>query len=288
MSSPLRLRAPTPHEYFSALVAEDAGLNLLEAAASLAQDEDPGLDVQAVIHEVDALSARLHRRLAPDAAPLHRLRMLKHFLHDEMGFAGNANNFYDAGNSYLHQVLATRRGIPITLAVIYLELAGAIGLRAQGIGFPGHFLLRLHLPQGDVVLDPLTGDSLSREDLEEALLPYRAQGSGEIGALPLEQLLRPATPRQILARMLRNLKEVHRSHGHWERLLRVQQRLVLLLPQDAAERLELAGVEEMLGLWGLACGDLERYLALAPDAGDRLEVLARLAGLRGRSGPSLH
>jgi regulator of sirC expression with transglutaminase-like and TPR domain len=289
MSSSLRLQLPTPHEYFATLVAEDAGLNLLEAAASIAQDEEPGLDVQAVISQVEALALRLRERLPPDAAPLHRLRVLNRFFHGELGFAGNINNYYDSSNSYLHRVLASRRGIPITLAVIYLELAGAIGLRAHGVSFPGHFLVNLHLPQGEVVLDPLSGESLSRSALEEALLPYRERGSGEVADLPLEQFLRPATPRQILARMLRNLKEIHRSHGQWARLLHVQQRLVLLLPDDAAEFKERAEVEELLGFWEDACADLERYLALSPQAPDRREVLTRLVGLRGRAGgPTLH
>ena len=289
MSSPLRLQVPTPHEYFAMLVAEDAGLNLLEAAASIAQDEEPEVDVQSVVCQVDALSRRLRERLAQDAAPLHRLRMLNRFFHGELGFAGNINNFYDSSNSYLHCVLATRRGIPISLAVIYLELAASIGLRAQGIAFPGHFLVNVHLPQGEVILDPLSGESLSRASLEEALLPYRAQAEAEVAELPLEQLLRPATPRQILARMLRNLKEIHRGHGQWERLLRVQQRLLLLLPDDVAELRDRAEVQELLGQWEGACVDLERYLALSPEASDRLEVLTRLVGLRGRAGgPTLH
>lgn len=284
MSSSLRLHVPSVLEYFAALVAEDEGLNLLEAAASIAQDDEPGLDVQAVLAEVDTLAERLRRRLPEDAAPSHRLRALNRYFHQELGFAGNVNNYYERGNSYVHQVLATRRGIPIALAIIYMELAGQIGLQARGISFPGHFLIKLHLPQGDVVLDPFTGQSLSRESLEEALTPYR---DGE-GMPPLEHFLQSATPRQVLARMLRNLKEIHRAAEDWPRLLPVQQRLLLLLPDDAQELRERSRVLEALGHWSGAAADLERYLALQPAAPDRGAVLALLHELRAKGEPPLH
>ncbi len=133
MSHSLRLHAPTPLEYFATLVGDDAGLNLLEAAAAIAQDEFPALDVQAVLAEVDSLAERLRQRLPADASAGHKLRSLTRYFHQELGFAGNINNYYERGNSYIHHVLATRRGIPITLAVIFLELATQLGLRAQGI-----------------------------------------------------------------------------------------------------------------------------------------------------------
>jgi len=290
MSSSLRLHAPTALEYFAALVAEDAGLNLLEAAASIAQDEYPQLDVQAVLAEVDGLAARLRRRLPDDAAPSHRLRLLNRYFRDELGFAGNVNNYYERDNSYLHQVLATRRGIPIALAVIYMELATQIGLQARGISFPGHFLVKLHLPQGEVVLDPFTCRSLSREALEEALQPYRQRAGREPEGEPppLELFLQSAAPRQVLARMLRNLKEIHRSEQDWPRLLAVQQRLVLLLPDEPSELRDRGLVQEALEHWSGAQADLQRYLELRPEAPDAAELRARLARLRERHTPPPH
>lgn len=287
MSSPLRLQAPTALEYFAALVAEDRGLNLLEAAVSIAQDEFPQLDVQAVLAEVDALAERLRRRLPADAPPSHRLRLLNRYFREELGFAGNLNDYYARGNSYLHQVLATRRGIPIALAVIYIELATQIGLQACGIAFPGHFLVKLHLPQGEVVLDPFTCRSLSREALEEALQPYR-EGAGAEGEPPLELFLQGAAPRQVLARMLRNLKEIHRSEGDWPRLLAVQQRLVLLLPDEPGELRDRGLVLEALEHWSGAQADLERYLQALPQAADAADIRARLRALRERHSPPLH
>lgn len=290
MSSLLRLAAPTPLEFFASLVCDDAQINLLEAAASIAQDEFPQLDVQAVLDEVDGLARRLVDRLPADAGSSHKIRALTRYFHDELGFAGNINNYYERGNSYVHHVLATRRGIPITLAVIYLEIANQLGLRAQGVAFPGHFLVKLRIGGNEVILDPFTGQSLSRTRLDEILEGYR-QNSGlpEDTELPLEFFLQPASSRQILARMLRNLKEIHRHAQDWPRLLAVQQRLVLLLPQDAAERRDRGLVLEALGHWPAAAEDLMHYLSAQGEAApDRAELKSKLDRLRERGRPPMH
>lgn len=289
MSSSLRLDAPTPLEYFATLVQEDVSLNLLEAAASLAQDEQPALDVQAVLAEVDGLARRLRQRLPADASAQVKLRSLCRFFHEELGFGGNVNNYYERGNSYVHQVLATRRGIPVSLAVIFLELASQLGLRAQGLAFPGHFLVRVRMGNGEVVLDPFSGDSLSRSRLDEMLQAFRGSTGlqGEVD-LPVDLFLQPASARDILARMLRNLKEIHRAAGDWPRLLAVQQRLVVLLPHAAIERRDRGLVLESLGHWPAAAEDLEAYLAQEPRAPDGPLLQERVAQLRQRGGPALH
>jgi regulator of sirC expression with transglutaminase-like and TPR domain len=233
----LKLEVPTALEYFASLVQSDAHFPLLEAVASLAQDEYPELDIQEVLGHVDQLGNRLKKRLPADAGALQKLRLLNKFFFDEHGFGGNLNNYYDPDNSYLHVMLRTRRGIPISLAVLWLELAQSIGLRAQGVGFPGHFLLKVRLPQpheGQVVIDPFTGESLSKEDLSERLVPLHAQSGlmreGHVSDELLKHYLRAATPREIVARMLRNLEEVYTSHQDSERLMLVKQRLMVLLP----------------------------------------------------------
>jgi len=289
MSHSLRLEAPTPIEYFAALVAEDAGLNLLEAAASLAQDEYPDLDVQAVLSEVDALGLRLRQRLPADASAQSKLRSLCRYFYEELGFAGNVNNYYERDNSFIHRVLATRRGIPISLAVVFLELATQLGLRAQGLAFPGHFLVRISMGNGELILDPFTGQSLSRSRLDEMLQAFRGSTGlqGEVD-LPVDLFLQPTPPRDILARMLRNLKEIHRAAQDWTRLLAVQQRLVILLPHSALERRDRGLVLESLGHWPAAAEDLEAYLAQEPKALDGPMLQERLARLRERGGPALH
>jgi regulator of sirC expression with transglutaminase-like and TPR domain len=283
MPGRLHFDAPTALEYFAALVADDATLPLLEAAVALAQDDDAGLDVQGVLARVDTLAERLSRRIAPDAPPLQRLRLLNRYFFHELGFAGNVNNYYDRSNSLLPAVLETRRGIPITLAVLYMEMAAQVGLQAQGVSFPGHFLVKLHMPRGEVVIDPFTGHSLSREDLEARLQPYRRQqgltGDEEV---PLGLFLQPAAPREVIARMLRNLKEIHRSACDWQRLAAVLQRLVILLPQAWEERRDRALVLAELGCHEQAAGELALYLQHRGDAADAAVLHRHLLAWRQR------
>ena len=268
MVGKLHFEAPTVLQYFAALVADDASLSMLEAAVAVAQDADPGLDPQAALAEVDALAAALRRRIPADAGPLHRLRLLNRYFFAELGFAGNVNDYYDPANSYLPAVLARRRGIPITLAILYIELAGQAGLRAVGVSFPGHFLVKLHMPQGEVVIDPFNGQSLSREELDERLAPFRRrQGAvDDEEEVPLGLYLQAAPARDVIARLLRNLKEIHRSAGQLPRLLAVLERLVILLPDHWEERRDRGLVRAELGRTDLACADIEAYLAARADA----------------------
>lgn len=282
--------APTALEYFATLVAEDASLSVLEAAVAIAQDEFPQVDVQGVLAEVDRLADRLRRRIPADAAPLQRLRLLNHYFFDELGFAGNVNDYYNAANSYLPEVLRTRRGIPITLAVLYVELASQAGLSAQGVSFPGHFLVKLKMPRGEVILDPFTGQSLSREELEEKLQPLRRRhGLRADDEAPLSLFLQSAAPREIVARLLRNLKAIHRNAGDGPRLLAVQERLVLLLPWDWVERRDRGLAHAELGHEQAARSDIAEYVRHCPEAADADDLRRRwLPGQRAEAGRRLH
>ena len=289
MSAAFRFQPSSSLEYFALLVAEDAGLPLVEAAASIAQDEFPDLDPQQVLATIDGLAEKLRRRVPADAVPVQRLRWLNRFFFQELGFSGNSNDYYLPANSYLHTVLETRRGIPISLAVLYVELATQVGLVAHGVSFPGHFLVKVRMPQGEVVIDPFTGQSLSREALEDMLTPYRRADAGSGRSEPsLGLLLQSALPREVLARMLRNLKEIHRSAENWSRLLGVSQRLVVLLP-DALNELRDRGLAyAAVGSDDAAAADLGAYLERAGQVGDREVIRARLSQLlRGRF-PRLH
>jgi len=289
MGRSLTFKPPSPLEYFASLVADDSSFALLEAAVSVAQDEYPQLDVQLVLDEIDALALRLKNRVPSDAAPVQRLRWLNRFFYQELGFAGNVNDYYDRRNSFINDVLAQRRGIPLTLALLYVELAGQLGLTARGVSFPGHFLIKLRMPQGEVVIDPFDGRSLSREDLDERLAPYRRR-QGLVGDFeaPLGLFLQAAPPRDIMARMLRNLKEIHRSARDWSRWLAVQQRLVVLLPQSWDERRDRALAHAELRQFDAAIRDLEAYLQHRPDAEDAHAMTERLDQLRRQGTPRLH
>jgi regulator of sirC expression with transglutaminase-like and TPR domain len=290
----MQCNMPSPLDYFTALVADDDSLSLTEAAVAIAQADEPALDLQAVLTDLDGLAWRLRRRLPSDAGPLQRVRALHQFLYEELGFAGNANDYYDPANSHVHEVLARRRGIPITLAVIYLELAGQIGLQADGLSFPGHFLVRLHLPLGDAVIDPLDGRSLARHELEERLEPFiddrlrlGVEAGGGIGEL-LADYLQPASAREILARMLRNLAAIHRASGDLSRLLQIQHRQVTLEPQDWRHRRDRGETLAALGQTTQAIADLEDYLRHAGRAVDRSRVAAQVEALRDAGPPRWH
>ncbi len=274
-------QAPSPLEYFAALVRDDDGFPLLEATVAVAMDEYPDLDVQTVLGDVDQLIGRLRRRLPADAGPLQRLRLLNQFFFRDLGFGGNVNHYYDPENSYLNVVLRSRRGIPITLAILWLELAQGLALQARGVNFPGHFMVKVNLPQGQVVIDPFTGQSLSREDLSERLEPYkRRHGLVDDFDVPVGLYLQSAPSRDILARVLRNLKDIHRTQEDWSRLIGVQDRLVLLLPDDWTERRDrgLAWAEQ--GDPAQALPDLEAYLAHAEDPLDADAIRQRVSELK--------
>ncbi len=257
----LSLEVPTPLEYFASLVQSDTDFPLLEAAISLAQDDYPELDVEHVLGDVDQLQARLKRRIPADAGPLQKLRALNQFFFQDLNFAGNVNDYYDPDNSYVNVVLQTRRAIPISLAVLWMELAQGLGLAAKGVGFPGHFMLKVNLPEGQIVIDPLDGQSLSREQLSERLqnqgLPVALSGDVEI---PLGLYLQMAPPREIIARMLRNLKEIHAAQEDWPRMVSVLNRLVILLPDHWALYRERGLALAETGHTERALLDLETYL----------------------------
>ncbi|WP_034294191.1 SirB1 family protein [Herbaspirillum sp. RV1423] len=269
----------TPLEYFSSLVRQDESIPLFESALALGQDAYPDLDFSACQIEMDTLAFKLKQRLSSDASHIQKLRMLNHFFFQELAFAGNINNYYDPDNSYIHRVITSRRGIPISLAVVYMELGQQIGLNMKGISFPGHFLMKLSVQSGDIVLDPMNGASLSREELEERLEPYLDQQ--EYGdELPLAAYLRAAHPREILTRMLRNLKAIFTDAQRWQRVLDVQERLVILLPDEITERRDRGLAYANLAEPQAALDDLEAYLALRPDADDADSMRQRLPELR--------
>jgi len=269
-------------DYFSALVADDESLPLTEAALSIAQDAYPDLDLQGTLAEIDELALRVRRRM-PEGGDVHqRVTALNRCFFRELGFAANLNDYYDPDNSHLNVVLKRRRGIPISLAVMYLELAGQLDLPVRGVSFPGHFLLRVSTPEGDVVLDPTTGRSLSEPDMVELLEPY-VSNAGESVSRALRMLLEPATRREIVARMLRNLKTTYLQTERWERLLAIQQRLVILLPGSIEEVRDRGFAYARLDYLRPALEDFERYLEDRPEAEDATVVESQLHELRQRA-----
>ena len=281
----LSFATPTPLDYFASLVQSDGDFALFEAAVSLAQDEYPELDVQSVLDDVDQLVARVKRRLPQDAAPLQKLRILNQFFFNDLGFGGNVNDYYDPDNSFIQVLLRTRRGIPISLAVLWMELAQGLGLSVRGVGFPGHFMVKVNLPMGQAVIDPVSGRSLGREELVEKLDPFRRRtGMLDEFEVPLGLYLQAALPREIIARMLRNLKEIYRTQEDWERMMAIQERLIVLLPHAWSEFRDRGLAHAELGHTDQALADLERYLRHAENLVDMNAIVDRVDALRRQTG----
>ncbi len=215
--------------YFQTLVGDPDNIPLLETAASLAQDAYPGLDLQRVLSSVDYYAEQLGDRCRDESTELGRLHLTVEFFYKGLAFSGNINDYYSPDNSFIHKVLETRRGIPVSLAVVFIELARHVGLDGYGISFPGHFLVGVELHQGAVVIDPFTGVSLSNEALQERLEPFRGplglEGTGEIHPA---RFVQPASSREILLRMLRNLREIYNVNNQQDCLQRVAARLEIL------------------------------------------------------------
>jgi len=265
------------------LSREDGRIELASACLQIAEDAYPGLDVDGYVGEIERLAKRLRARLAPDTAVEDRVIALNEFLFDDLGFSGNVDDYYDPRNSYLNEVLDRRTGIPITLAVLYMEIGRRIDLPLEGVSFPGHFLVRLPLRGGTLVLDPFSGGvPQSEAELRERLkrvIPRDAAGGVPVAELPLDQFLEPASNRQILARVLRNLKGVYREKDIPDRLLEVLNRMIIVAPDSAAELRDRGFVYQRLECWRPALKDLTDYLEREPDAADSEEVRAKMMEL---------
>ena len=262
---------------------EDDRIELARACLQIAEDAYPGLDVDGYVGEIERYAKRLRARFAPDTAAEDRVIALNEFLFDDLGFGGNTDDYYDPRNSYLNEVIDRRTGIPITLAVLYIEIGRRIGLPFEGVSFPGHFLVRLPLRGGMLVLDPFSGGVPQPEaELRERLkrvIPREALGGVQVAELPLEQFLEPASNRQILARLLRNLKGVYREKDQPERLLAVLNRMIVVAPESPAELRDRGFVYQRLECWRPALKDFADYLEREPDAADQDEVRAKMVDL---------
>jgi len=273
-------------EDFSALVGqgERSALPLLAAAAQVPLYKDPDCDPQRTVGQVRTWSDQLRRRIAPDASSLTRLRLLNHFFFVELGFKGDERDFHSAENSYLHRVIERRRGIPITLSLLYMELGRSAGLRLQGVCFPGHFLVKLRLSDGTVFIDVFAGGAtLSSEELWTRL----KSSLPNVTERQLGPFLRAASERDILARLLRNLKAIHWEAQDWPAALEVMNRLVAVVPDEPNERRDRARLYERLECPRAAVADLVAYLSLSPAPPDAGAVSERLARLR-RAAAGLH
>lgn len=273
-----------PLDSFAALLArDDVRIDLAHACLMVAQDAYPQLDVERYLGEIERMAMRLRGRMPQTLQPEERVAALNEFLFDELGYSGNTEAYYDPRNSYLNEVMDRKTGIPITLSVLYMALGRRVGLPLEGVSFPGHFLVRLRLRNGVLVLDPFAGGApQSASELRERLqrvIPPGALDKVAAAELPLEQFLEPATNRQIIARVLRNLKGIYRDTDKPQEQLDVLNRMLLVAPEASAELRDRGIVYHRLECYRAALKDLSDYVEREPNAPDFEDVRVRMMEL---------
>ena len=274
---------PRRHDDWDALAAlSDEEIPLLRAALLIARDEYPDLDIAAYESLCDGFARDLQPRIETVQETQPRLAAVNRYLFDELGFSGNQQDYYDPRNSYINDVLDRKLGIPISLGVIQMEMARRMGLPLEGVSFPGHFLLRLPVDGGLLVLDPYhKGRSVDAQELKMRARPHL--GGNDIDDQQLLQILTPATNRAILMRMLRNLKGLYSEREAWDKALRCADRLVRLDPEQADEIRDRGMLYLRVGYGKGARNDLARYLQLKPEADDIDHVRGSLIEAGGAS-----
>jgi regulator of sirC expression with transglutaminase-like and TPR domain len=233
-------------------------IRLDEAALLLARTEYPSLDIAVQLARLDALAARAE--CDPGHPPHANIASLNRLLFDEENFAGNEAEYDDPRNSYLNDVLDRKLGIPITLSLVYQEVARRRGLPVVGVGFPGHFLAKYLTASGEILLDPYhRGAMVSQQECKEKL---KAQFGEEAELQP--SFFQESSTKQTLARMLNNLKG---AYFHRKDYVKVLMMIKMALAVDPASRQEIhdrAMIYFLIRRYPQAMTDLRAYLALAP------------------------
>jgi len=263
-------------DFVRAVEGPEPALDLARAALLVAAESDPRVDIDHQMHTLDSWAAELRSRLDPGWNNLQKLARLRNYVFEELGFRGDSQDYFSPNNSLLHEVMERRIGVPLTLSIIFMELGWRIGIPFEGVGFPGHFLVRLKGEPRDLVLDPFNHARTMHEDDCRRLLD---EVTG--GRVPYDgRLLASVTKRDIITRLLRNLKGAYlRSHQD-EGALAAVERLLLLDPQDLDEVRDRGLLLYRLQRFGPALDALNAYLAGRAEAPDRDQVTQHVAVLR--------
>ena len=254
-------------------------IDLGRAALAIAAQEYPDLKIHDCLSQLDRLGQAVELRIGDEKNPYRIIAALNTVLFKEQGFQGNRSEYYDPKNSFLNDVIIRKKGIPISLSVIYMEVARRVGLSLAGVGFPGHFLVKYGDGDIEILIDVFNGGEIrAREDLERMLQQlYRGQVSYQPG------FVAALSKRDILRRMLNNLKWIYLERGEPLKTLSVLDHLVILDPASASEIRDRGLLYITLECYAQALEDLESYLRLAPGAADAAMIKAQIESIRHRS-----
>lgn len=274
---------------FEALVAgEDATIDLTLAALLIACSAYPDLDIAHYMAQLDSLAQRVREILGlTESHPLAQqpaetdllnvITAMNQVLFDQEGFHGNVADYYNPSNSFLNDVLERHTGIPIALSLLYMEVGKRVGVQIDGIGLPLHFVVACRLPQGKIYIDPFEGGQVFSEEACHERMRRMLGGRGKIQP----QWFEPVSHRQLLVRMLNNLKHIYlRRTEDYEQALAMSDHLVLLTPHAPLERRARGVIHLHLKHYNRALQDLTTYLELAPDAEDSDEVQRQVKTIR--------
>jgi regulator of sirC expression with transglutaminase-like and TPR domain len=262
---------------FTALVGRPEGeIDLAEAALLIAAEEYPDLDMAAYLTLLARMGEELRRRTRDVRSAASALETLNHYLFDELGFAGNLEEYYDPRNSYLNEVLDRRTGIPISLSTVYMAVARHGGLPISGVGFPGHFLVKVASGGEEIVLDPFNRGAILTEADCQKLLDQATAGRARFS----RELLRATGTKAILARMLTNLKGVYSATRQYAKALSCVERILLLTPDSVREIRDRGLLLAQMQRTEEAIRELTRYLKLTPAPEDADRVKEQVRALR--------
>jgi len=273
------LLAETKSERLRQIVSgPDEDISLAEAALLIAGHEYPDLPVSAYLSRLEELAHGLRMRIGEDATDLERIAELNQFLFGDLGFRPNSEDYYDPRNSFLNEVLERRTGIPLTLSVIYMELGRKIGLPLKGVSYPGHFLVKCAVPEGALVLDPYSGGiSLGLQDLQKRLREVRG---GEVSRAIVAKLLVSASNKEIIVRLLRNLKAIYLRGHDLDKALPIMDWIIATMPEQTPELRDRGMIYQELECPRAALADFEAYLERSPGCEDADEIRRRIIELQ--------
>ncbi len=257
----------------------DQNFDLAEAALLIAAEEYPDLDIASCLGRLDDMAHTLKRRLRPDISTADTVLSLNRYLFKELGFGPNLEDYYDPRNSFLNEVIERKVGIPITLSIVYIEIGQRIGLPLEGVSFPGNFLVKCTVRGDAIVLDPYAkGISLSLADLQQRL--QQLYGGETPPKARVAAMLESASKKDVLVRMLRNLKAIYLHYNQMRQALSAVDRILLIAPGEIPELRDRGAIYQKLECFRAALTDFQRYLEVEPGAEDADAIRERIIELQ--------
>lgn len=252
----------------------DKDISLAKAALMIARLEYPELDIDDYLLKIQNIAEEIHNRLPATANAAEILKQLNHVLFIEKGYEGNSSSYYDPRNSFLNDVIERKLGIPISLSILYIEIGNALGLPLSGIAFPGHFLVKLEISDGAIVLDPYFGGiSLNEEDIEERLREYYGSKLNKSRA---QGVLASSTNKEITLRIMRNLRNLYLQEENWTKALPLAD-IMVEMDDDKADALKArAAIYDQQECHIPALADYSAYLKLSPNTLGNQFIRARV------------